>query len=461
MDLRPITFDTFPAESGAILPDLYSPVILSFDTEMEKITTEAILQITSSRGYAEGALRWQGNDLYFIPIGGWTPGIRYTLTLSGVIYAADGRELRLAKYVPFFAVSASYAPLLESFSPANDGVTGVYSIGEKILEFHFSSSMDRRSTEDAFTLGNLSAKKFEWFDDDCILRIITDEQLLPWTVYRWNLSDKAQNKEGIPLAKSYTAQFITGEDRLIPEVVKTMPVKLSGGIWQRRGDDLQTGPGWGESIGVEFNKAMDSESVLRAFRFEPSLSGRVEQVSPSFIVFIPERDPLPETLYTLRISADARDKNGLKMGREYLVRFMADIPLLKIISLKADDAPAISGEKIIPGEAYPVPIDIPGGKVLRLTLRFSLPFTTEARVDTAFRIALDCFFPAILPPVSLRFADWLYDDTLRLEWEGLDAGTGGENHYYRLTIPGGKNGIGTGKGSFLEEDFSLYLEAVD
>jgi hypothetical protein len=45
-----------------------------------------------------------------------------------------------------------------------------------------------------------------------------------------------------------------------------------------------------------------------------------------------------------------------------------------------------------------------------------------------------------------------------MEWEGLYPGISGEAHYYRLFIPGGKGGIGSG-GMYLEEDRIFFLEA--
>jgi hypothetical protein len=46
-------------------------------------------------------------------------------------------------------------------------------------------------------------------------------------------------------------------------------------------------------------------------------------------------------------------------------------------------------------------------------------------------------------------------------WEGLEAGTEEEPHYYRLSLPGGRNGISSGYGSFLEKDFYFYFKVVE
>jgi hypothetical protein len=68
------------------------------------------------------------------------------------------------------------------------------------------------------------------------------------------------------------------------------------------------------------------ESVLRSLRFEPSLVGKAEFLSEKSIVYIFSRDPEPETVYTLTVSGDARDSEGLKTGEDYSLNFIPDIP---------------------------------------------------------------------------------------------------------------------------------------
>jgi hypothetical protein len=131
-----------------------------------------------------------------------------------------------------------------------------------------------------------------------------------------------------------------------------------------------------------------------------------------------------------------------------------------VLSFEADGAPAFEpADRAVKR----IPVDSTG--VFRFTLLFSLPFGAGAKKDAAFRISLETFFPGTLIPVSLRFAEWLSDDRIRMEWEGLgiDGDTGEETEepdcYYRFVIPGGKGGIHNGNGMYLEKDLILYLEA--
>ncbi|MDR1618828.1 MAG: hypothetical protein LBS06_07270 [Treponema sp.] len=452
-DLRPVGASIFPAEMDTILEGEYSPLSIGFNTGMDKEEAERIIQVLYSGGAVEGDLSWQGNRVFFRPAAGWRPGTRYTLTLSGTLYALDGRELRLDTQIPFYAVSRSPAPLLESWHPPEGASVGTAPGDHNRVELFFSLPMDRMSTEGALVIEGLGKKKYEWLDDDRRLAILPENSLSPWRVYRWSIGTEAASRQGVPLAKARSARFSTDLDRLFPAVTRVYPLINSGGRWLPAGGSIEKDLGPGQGIGVDFNKAM-GENVMQALRFDPSLPGRTERLSPSSVVFIPDRDPLPETFYTLIVAGDTRDEGGLSLGADYRLGFTADIPFLRILSVTVENAdPPEAG-----GGILQAPVNEANGGVLRFAIRFSLPFDAAAKLDAGFRISLETFFPRYLDPVNLRYTSWSSDDLIRMEWEDLCPGIPGEAHYYRLFIPGGKGGIGSG-GMYLEEDRIFFLEA--
>jgi hypothetical protein len=305
----------------------------------------------------------------------------------------------------------------------------------------------------------MGKKKYEWLDDDRHLVILPEDPLSPWKVYRWSIGTEAASRQGVPLARALSARFSTDLDRLFPAVLRVYPLINSGGRWLSTGGGIEGDLGPGQGIGVDFNTAM-GENVMQALRFEPSLPGRTERLSPSSIVFIPDRDPLPETFYTLTVAGDTRDEGGLSLGADYRLGFTADIPFLRILSVTVEntDPSGGAGGDGTGGGVLRAPVNEANGGVLRFTIRFSLPFDPAAKLDASFRISLETFFPKNPDPVGLRYADWLSDDLIRMEWEGLRPGVPGEAHYYRLYIPGGRGGIGGG-GMYLEEDRIFFLEA--
>ena len=289
-DLRPIAFSTIPEGPWALLPGEDSPVVVSFDTEMERSSVERAFQVYSPGGIAEGESHWEGRNLFFLPAAPWRPGIRYGLRLSGTVIALDGRELLLARDFPFYALSHSFLPYVISFSPGDGASVGVSD--SKILELIFSQPMDRRSAENALKLDVPGERIIEWLNDDKTLQVFSDGPLNPWVSYRWSVSDRALSREGAPLAKEASGRFITDLDREFISVVQALPLmpplqtgapELEPGIWGNwlpAAPSLEQGPGSGHGIGVRFNKAPEADSLRRAFSFVPSLPGRVEILSP-------------------------------------------------------------------------------------------------------------------------------------------------------------------------------------
>jgi hypothetical protein len=452
IDLRPIGISIQPDSMNALLPEPFSPVILRFDTEMDKNNTESILQISSDSGTTRGDKFWRGNDLYFVPVSGWTAGIRYTINLMGTMRSVDGRELRIEHFIPFYAINRNDPPLLKWHSPSSGASTGTNNV---IFEFHFSLPMDRLSVEAALTLEGIGGKTFDWHDNDQLLKVTPDKALSPWVMYRWNLRDTAKSMDGVPLAKAYSGHFITDLDQTLPQVTSVYPVQFIDGSWYPTGANIETGLRQGQGIAVEFNKTM-GENVLRSVRFEPSLTGKTEYLSESSIVYIFTREPEP-SMYTLIISGDTRDSEGLKIGNDFKTNFVPDIPYLNILSITTGDGTVLDNFSAI-NNVLPVRIDPATGR-LSFSIHFSFLFGREEKLNTPLRITLSPFFPKTLMPVALQYVNWISSDRLYMRWEGLIAGDS-EDHFYKLTIPGGRGGISSASGFFLERDITIYFEVI-
>ena len=458
IDLRQIRFYIEPGAADSILPHSDSPVIIHFDTEMIKKDTEGIMQISSDSGTVRGDKFWKEKALCFVPVSGWTAGVRYTLSLNGTVRSTDGRDLRVEEYVSFYAINKNSPPVLESFSPLNGDSVSANNV---IFEFCFSRSMDRLSVESALSLDGIGSKIFEWSADNLVLKVIPEKSLSPWIVYNWNIKESAKSIDGVPLLRSYQGFFKTDIDNTLPRVLNIFPVVYEDGRWYPTGACIETGLGIGQGIAVEFNKKM-GESALRSIRFEPSLAGRVEFLSETCIVYIFSKTPEPLT-YTLIISGDTKDNEGLKTGSDYKIYFTPDIPVLKIISLSTsgiiNNTVPQSNTVQQSGTALPVYID-PAAGYLNISFHFSLMFSHEEKKNAPQRITLNPFFPRTIAPAAVQFVSWISDDRLFMRWEGLSCGGENAPHYYILTIPGGKGGIKADQDIYMEEDIIFYITAL-
>jgi len=454
VDLRPIEIKIEPKKMDSLLPAQYSPVILKFNTEMVKNDVEGIIQINSDLGAVNGDKYWKGNELYFVPVSGWIAGIRYSINLRGSIRSADGRELRLDHFIPFYAINKNPPPFLEWHFPFSGESIGT---NDLTYEFHFSKPMDKLSVENALVLEGIGNKNFEWLENDRVIKITTDKALAPWSVYRWNIKETAKSVDGVPLPKAYTGHFTTDLDITLPFVTNVFPVLFSNGSWIPTGADIETGLRQEQGIAVLFNKPI-GDNVLRSVRFEPALTGKTETLTENSIVFIFTRSPEPETLYTMIISGDTRDKEGLRIGSDHKINFIPNIPYLNITSISVDGNSAINDFSAL-NNVFPVQIDPETGELL-LSIYFSLPFDFYEKQNTPQRITVTPFFPRILPPVALQYVNWISNDRLYMRWEGLSPSDGVTSHFYRIVIPGGKSGISSETGILMKDDFIFYLEAV-
>jgi hypothetical protein len=455
MDLRPVEVEVEPGVSNSLLAEENSPVILKFNTQMVKNEAEGILQISSDSGVVNGDRFWDGNNLYFVPIAGWTAGTRYILSVSGTIRAVDGRELRIEHFVSFYAVNKNEPPFLEWYSPQDGESTGT---GDVCFEFHFSRSMNRLSVESALTTEGIGNKTFEWSDNDKELKVSPGEKLSALSLYKWNLKDSAKSTDGVPLVKAYSSFFITDLDKTVPQVIDVYPVVNTNGQWFPKGSKIETDLRPTEGIAVVFNKPM-GENALRSLRFEPALSGRMEFLSEKSVVYIFTRNPEPEKIYTLIVSGDTTDLSGLKIGDDYKINFTPDIPYLNILSFSVVDNSSILDSNSS-SAVLAVPVNSAAGEIF-IYIRFSLPLSNEEKQNIALKINLGLFFPKSIYSgnPTLKKVTWTGDDFLLMQWEGLTAG--GENQYfYKFSIPGGKGGINLADGTYMKEDFIVYLEAV-
>ena len=456
INLERIGFAVYPDADNTILPGGKTALFVRFDTSMDKPETQKILAVQFSGGTVKGDIAWHGDELSFVPLENWLPGMRYTLILDGTIYAKDGREDRVKRNVPFYALTREAAPFVAAFTPLNGASVGVHAEDGAFIRIVFSRPMERQSAVDAFYIDGMSERNFIWFNDDTVMEVHPKTALNPWTVYRWSLSTEARGKSGVPLGSEASGTFVTDRDRILPAVSEVFPLirggESSGLWWIKTGAAIETGFGSGQAIGIEFNKPMD-ESALRAIRFDPPLPGRSEMWKPNTVVFIPDRDPEPERIYTLYISADARDSGGLKMEKEFSLSFIADIPYLTFLSLDA----GFGGTTPKQNGIYPARSAEPEG-ICTVILRFSHTINEKERAAVVLALRLETFFPGTLRPVSFRSARWWSADTVVLQWEGIEQSAMEEKHYYRLVLPGGRSGISDGKGSYLKEDMFFYLE---
>jgi hypothetical protein len=459
-DLQPIGFEIAADGAGGVLAYPYAPVKIVFDCAMEQAETESVVSVKSIRGNTEIDRRWEDRVLVLSPVQGWSPGIVYTISLSGVIRAADGREERVAEYAAFHYGATEDIPFVVSYYPADGTKTGVNEKAGAFVTLFFSRPMDRNSVQDAFTVNGFADKVFAWNEESTAFTVTNKKNIASLERYTWTLATTAKSVEGFLLDRAVSAQWTTDAETVKPEVFRVYPAAKKenayGFEWQETGSPIETGFGYGEAVKIEFTKRMDGASLKNSVRFEPALSGRIEIINASKIVFIPERDPVIGTYYTMTVSGEAKDENGLTMGEDYIARFTPDIVYL---TTKIN----ISGKPVVNGGAVDIKLDAntKAEAQFDVSILFNQGFLNANQIDCVNQIKLSKIFPADAPTPMLTSAIWIDDQLFDQIWSKLsDEKEHNHPHYYKCVIPGGQNGVTNGKGAYLKEDIVFYINAV-
>ncbi|GMO25514.1 MAG: hypothetical protein Ta2B_05120 [Termitinemataceae bacterium] len=465
-DLRPIAVTINPSESDTVLPDIKTPLSISFDTNMQMNETENLITVSYFDGNVECDTQWENGTLFLTPVAGWIPGVRYVFAANGTAISTDNREVFLSYYMPFFAVTDEPPPYLVSYKPNDSASVGVTKESGAFLQLIFSCSMERRSVEDNITISGFNDKEFTWNTDSTELVVTNKEKIAPWTIINWKLGSDVYNTNGVPIVKEEGSQFTTDIDIKVPIVESVFPMlkikdEYGAYSWVYTGVDIETGLGALNAIGVKFSKEIDPKSITNCIRFDPAISGTIDQLSGNTIIFIPNGFPLIDTLYRLTISSEIKDIYGLKLADDYQTNFIADIPYLKIknISFTGSSTTNLNEAQIIDGAVSPIFVSTVE-KTLLCLIEFSMPIVDiQKQIGFVNDIRMEIFFPDTLHPVALTRAEWVLggtNNTLLLEFHGIEKAAG--TSYYKLYFPGGSTGLSNGKGSFLKDSVSVYLD---
>lgn len=460
VDLREVSVTTEPASSGAVLATAQTPVRVSFGTEVDRKEAEAAFSIASEIGSVDGDTTWDGASFSFLPIGGWKGGVQYRLKLTGSISCIDGREARPNIDLPFTAVRSAGAPWVTFSSPTDGASVGTRAADGAMIVLRFSEAMDPQSVQDALSLEPASELDFVWSEGGKVLTASPQSALSPSMAYRWTLGTDAGAVDGAPLARKISGAFITDGDRVPPTVLSARPAVRSGATWAETGgalEDLESG----QAVRIEFSEPMNADTVRTAVRFEPTLSGFTDVISPTTIVFIPDKPPTSGVPYTFIVSADAADVAGLRLGADHREVFVPPVSPLSVGFIRTGGgqtaSPPYASETPPSGSGLEVALVAPDN-TLTLTIHFSDQFDVTVRAAAVDLVTLTGFFPASTFDPDLRSVSWTSPYEVSLTWEGLTKSFPTAPCLYLLTLEGGSGGIVNDAGHFLAENVQLILE---
>jgi len=451
VDLRPVGIVVFPERNGQVLDSREAGLSVRFSSSPLRLEAERAFSVASPDGAVAGDFSWDGDGFSWRPLAPWDPGVRYRLSLSGLIGMEDGRSLRADIDRAFFALHEGARPVLESFEPADGASVPV----SRALTLRFSQAVDPATLKEALSVRPAFEYDASWDELGRVVTVRARRRLAPCTLYSWSLGTALRGREGAPLARAVRACFYTGDDAAAPSVARTYPAFWDGEAWLAAGESLAELEA-GQGVAVLFSEDMEADSVKAGLRVEAGPPGRVEMVSPRLAVYRPLHPWEPETRLRLVVSSRTLDLSGLGLTEDFIQVFSPALPWLVL-----EEAVSGAEERLDTSEG-PASVTVgqePEG-LLAIRLRFSAPFDAQGRKRLVEELSLSSVFPAYAPQPRLRGATWFSSDTLSLCWEGLRRSDTTADYYYELRLPGGPAGIRSAEGLRLRTDVELLARTL-
>ncbi|MEW5987109.1 MAG: Ig-like domain-containing protein [Chloroflexota bacterium] len=285
--------------------------MLRFNQPMD--TTSAIMPL---RVQPEVEARWVWDEeqttLTFAPVGGFSPGRRYTVVVDKNLTADSGHTF---VQLPEWRVEVVTRPRVTNRSTRSENPYDRY----PTFALVFSRAMDRASVEAAVRVEPAIPLELVWEEAKLLVQIA--DPLPPDTRYDFTLEPTAADEQGVPLTNAYTWSYTS--------------VKVVNGVTAPR--DRQS------PFSIRFNYAMDPESVAGALVVEPAIEGVISwNDSQTICTFIPAA-PLPNDVdYLIRFERELFDANGDPLAAPEPVGFTSPPPIIGRTPLGPGVHPATS-----------------------------------------------------------------------------------------------------------------------
>ncbi|PJF42777.1 MAG: hypothetical protein CUN50_02965, partial [Candidatus Thermofonsia Clade 1 bacterium] len=250
----------------------------------------------------EGTGEWIGTAIYqFKPKRGLNGGTRYTASVSPDLTDIDGSALGK----PYTWQFSTLAPQILSVAPQGDSVRL-----ESDITVRFNQPMDEASLREAFTLRNTAnganvAGLLSLEENGTLLRFKPAAPLALETLYQASVSAAARSANGEAILSN--PQTFTFRTLPFPRVVSTQPANGEGNV-----------PLW-SNVSLTYSTLMDQASFSGRVSLEPKPERLSLSVSGNMLYL--NFPMLPETDYTLTISAGVADIYGNVLSDAFVLRF--------------------------------------------------------------------------------------------------------------------------------------------
>ncbi|MCB1137663.1 MAG: Ig-like domain-containing protein [Leptospiraceae bacterium] len=174
----------------------------------------------------------------------------------------------------------------------------------------FDRRMNRRSVEDSFSFTGTAPTEgdFRWVKNRIYFEL--EQNLRPGASYELTVQKSATDENGVGLKLPYYLSFFAGSRIDAPQIRSMTPSPNA----QRAAAD--------SSIEITFSRPMSRPGVKEALRLAPAMEGTTTwKDGDRTLVYLPYRPLEPGKTYSVSISREAKDKEGISLANRFSASF--------------------------------------------------------------------------------------------------------------------------------------------
>lgn len=438
VDLSPVPeYQVFPADYGALIAPGELPQV-SFATDVDRGSVEAIFSIEDNAGRVSGNYQWHGTTVRFSPAEPFLPAQRYQLQFRGVFQDRNGRSVQALDVVPFFVGLDGSAALVLQSSVPQPGTT-IDLRTELVL--NFSQAIDDTNLVDIVRV--TPDIQHDLVVTGSELRVVPTEDWPNVSQVTLRVSDQLTSTDGVRLLGEQELVYWAQPDATRPTVDLVSAAfddVLLGFPNVPSGDDLANNLRADNVLAIQFSEAMDRDAVLTALSLFPTTDFTSIWFADDRLLLRLNDRWNRTTDYVLTITTDATDLAGLALATDYVLPFtpsMAELVPNPAVTVR-DVTPPQTADNADPSAALPINVGPPSLSRLTFLIDFGgSPVTfpdAVGRDRVLSAIDVRAVFPSAAASPVLSNVSWTTDQQVTVEYTGFEQSTADITYYYTFTL---------------------------
>lgn len=426
-------------------------VSVAFSCDVDHFLAEQSLKVQSNRQSVELEFVWNKNTLYAKPETGWVNGRAYNFSVNGTMIKSNGSQFSV-NYKNSFVYGSD-----DCFCLVEKPLQNVVVLEKDWLTFKFNREISYTNFSDAIKISPSVKLVYKISEDNKSVYVKPESDWQINTLYTWQLENLISN-DNWELSGVNEGAFSTKKDIEKPELLTICPVSDSSdsAIWFEN-TCLDKNISGKECIGFIFSRKMDFSSIKSGISITPGINGYFSSCSDdeTKYIFVPQENYEIATKYLITLSSSVKDSTGNSLFEDIKQEFYSGDSFLKLSSISIGGAEYSD----IPKEVTADTKNVDDTETLTVALTFSKPIEINSRYSVVNRVSLNLNFPMTSNSPVLLSTKWdSSNSVLTLTWGNITKSTTENSTYYDLRLTGGKSGISTGNGIYMEESLCVHIE---